>query len=176
MAFRIKRDAVFIAHAPSARSRPLPAKQSDEQTKAHLLRLGYCLRRRDQRQLNITLLTWSVVNPLHRFLVIGGLGPKDVRYKCLRIAIVEREPARLYLHHDAVTGEEDVVCRRQSELIKQRLIGRDRFGVGQALAIAAAKDIGGNHQLIPAQFRIGCDFIGINIDHLHDPVRVGAAG
>ena len=34
-----------------------------------------------------------VINALRRFFEIRRLGPKDIRHECLRIAIVEREPA-----------------------------------------------------------------------------------
>ena len=66
-----------------------------------------------------------MVDALHRFPVVAGLRPEDVRHERLRIAIVEREPARLDLHHDPVAGQEHVVRRRQREPVEQRRVGGD---------------------------------------------------
>src|SRR5437667_11093976 len=71
--------------------------------------------------------------------------------------------------------QEDVVCRRQGEAIEQRLVGRNGFGSFQALAITAAENIGGYHQLIAAHFLVPGDFIGINVNELDHPIRIGAA-
>jgi len=70
--------------------------------------------------------------------IVGGL-PKDVGHKRLWITVVEREPAGLDLHHDAVAGQEDVVCGGKSEAIEQRLVGRDGLGCFEAFAVAARK-------------------------------------
>ena len=62
-----------------------------------------------------------MVDPLLGFAIIPWLRPEDVRDKGLRVAIVEREPAGLYLHHDAVAGQKDVVGGWQIELVEERL-------------------------------------------------------
>jgi hypothetical protein len=46
----------------------------------------------------------------------------------------------------------------------------------QALAIAAAEDVGRNHELIAAHFRLPGYLVGIDVDQLHHPVGVRAAG
>src|SRR3954467_9920977 len=86
-----------------------------------------------------------VVNPLCCFLEVFGFGPEDVLHECLRVAIVKWEPARLDLHHDAVTREKDVIRRRQSETIFQRLISCDCFRKLQALAVTPAEHVSRNH-------------------------------
>src|SRR5215213_2529228 len=85
----------------------------------------------NQRQLDET----RVVDPLCCFLVVLGPRPEDALHECLRVAIVKWEPARLDLHHDAVTRQEHVIRCRQFETIFQRLIGCDRFRKLQTLTI-----------------------------------------
>ena len=80
---------------------------------------------RDHRQFDEARLARRVVDPLRGFSIILRLGPEDVVDEGLRIAVVEREPARLNLHHDAVARQEDVVRRGQGEAVEQRLAGRD---------------------------------------------------
>jgi hypothetical protein len=43
-----------------------------------------------------------VVDALLGLLIIGWLGKHNIRNKGLRVAVVEREPRLLHLHHDAV--------------------------------------------------------------------------
>src|SRR5207244_446386 len=70
---------------------------------------------------------------------------KSWRVNFMRIAIIQREPTGLNLYHDAVSGEENVVRCGQVETVDQRFVGRQRFRSLRALAIAAAKDVSGNH-------------------------------
>ena len=111
-----------------------------------------------------------MVDPLRSLLVVAGFGPEDIGYEGLRIAVIEREPAGLDLHHDAVAGQEDVIRIWQRELVRQRLVGLDGAGGFEALAIADAEDVGGVHQLISSQCRLACDFVGIDIDQLYYPI------
>jgi hypothetical protein len=67
-----------------------------------ILKAAVASRRRDQRELNEARLSRSVINPLHRFLVIRRFGPEYTWHEGLWIAVVEREPARLDLHHNSV--------------------------------------------------------------------------
>src|SRR3546814_5769841 len=53
-------------------------------------------------------------------LIIPGLGEEDVGDESLRVAVVERELARLDLHHDPVPRLEHVIHRRQAEFIALR--------------------------------------------------------
>src|SRR5580698_6841412 len=100
-----------------------------------------------------------MINPLYGFSEICRLGPENICYERLRIAVIERKPARLDLHHDPVARKEYVVCRREGEVIQEGRTGRNRFGNLQALAISAAENIGRNHELIAAHRRLAGDFV-----------------
>src|SRR5436309_11196760 len=76
--------------------------------------------RRDQRQLDEARLAGRVVDALHGLSIIARLGPENIGNERLRIAIVEREPARLNLYHDPMAWQEDVVRRRQVETVHER--------------------------------------------------------
>ena len=117
-----------------------------------------------------------MVNTLHGLAVVVGLGPEDVRHEGLRVAVVEGEPAGLDLHHDAVAGQEDVAGVGQGEAVQQRFIGHDRLGGIEVLAISAAEDVGGDHQLVAAHGGLAGDFVGIDVNQLDDPIGVAAAG
>src|SRR5436853_6218207 len=95
-------------------------------------------RRSDQRQFNETGLARLMVDALLGLSKIFWLGPEDIGHECLRVAVVERKPTRLYLHHDLVSRQENVVRRRQGEFVEQRFVGRDRLRSFKALAIAPA--------------------------------------
>ena len=64
---------------------------------------------------------------------------------------------------------------RQRESIEQRPVGRDRLRRLEAFPIPAAEDVGRHHQLIAAHLRLRRDLVRIDVDHLHDPVGIGAA-
>src|SRR5205807_3917454 len=76
-------------------------------------------------------------------------------YKGLGVSIVKREPARLYLHHYAVSGQKDMVCCRQGKAVQQRFIGGNRLGIFQALAVTAPKNISRDHELRSEERRVG---------------------
>jgi len=69
-----------------------------------------------------------------------------------------------------------VVRRGQREAIEQRLISRDRLGRLQALAIAATKDVGGNHELVATHGWLARDLVGIDVNQLDHPIGVRASG
>jgi len=69
-----------------------------------------------------------------------------------------------------------VVRGRQREAIRQRSVRLDRLRRLKNLAIAAAEDVGGNHELIAAHGGLRGDLVGVDVDQLHDPVGVGAVG
>src|SRR3546814_13797319 len=81
--------------------------------------------------------------------------------------------ARLDLHHDPVSGLEHMIHRRQAELVFLHLIGGNRRGVLEALAIAAAKDVEADRELIAAHLRIGGVLRRQDIDHLDHEIAVG---
>src|ERR1700757_298223 len=58
--------------------------------------------RRYERQLDEARLARSVVDTFGRLAIILRLREEDVGHEGLRVAVVEREPRRLHLHHDAV--------------------------------------------------------------------------
>src|SRR2546427_818470 len=98
--------------------------------------------RADQRQFYEAFLSWRVVDTLHSFSKIPGFGPENCRHEGLGVAVVQRKPARLYLDHDPVAGQENMVRRRQSKAVKQRLVGHDGLRCLQALAITATENVG----------------------------------
>src|SRR5882757_1193778 len=77
-----------------------------------------------------------------RFLVVAGLGEEDVVHVGLRVPVVQRKPARLHLHHDAVSRQEHMIGGRQRETKDLPLIRGDRLRIAERIAVAAAKDVG----------------------------------
>src|SRR2546428_13842589 len=112
------------------------------------------------RQLNEARLIRQVVDTLRSFAVIPGFCPENVAHKRLRIAIIQGEPTRLDLDHDAVSGEKNVVRRGQVETVEQRLVGSQRFSRLQALTITATKDVSRNQYLVTAHGWLASDPIG----------------
>ena len=55
--------------------------------------------------------------------------------------------------------QKNVVGGRQGELVKQRLAAGNGFSCLKAVAIATAKDIGGNHKLVAAHPGLAGDFV-----------------
>src|SRR5882762_3939378 len=96
----------------------------------------------DQRQLNESGLAGCMVDALRGLAKVAGLGPENVGNESLWIAVVQRKPGGLDLDHDAVAGEEDVICVGKREAINERFVGRDGLGRFKTLAIAAAEDVG----------------------------------
>ncbi len=86
-----------------------------------------------------------VIDPLCCFLVVLHLREENVANERLRIAVVQREPSGLDLHHDAMSWKENMVRMGQPEFIKERLTRRDRFRGFKTFAISAAKDVRGHH-------------------------------
>src|SRR5260370_39418758 len=130
----------------------------------------------DGRQLDEGGLARGMGDTLCCFAIVAGLRPQNVGHESLGIAVVQREPARLNLHHDAVAGQERVICRGQREAIDQRFVWCQSFGRVKALAVTATENVGSNHQLITAHFPLSAYFVGVEVDELDDPIGVGAAG
>src|ERR1700683_3508946 len=59
-----------------------------------------------------------------------------------------------------------MVCRWKIEAVEQGLVRDDGFGRLQTLSVAAAEDIGGDHQLIPTHLGIARDSLRIHIDQI----------
>ena len=115
-------------------------------------------------------------DPLRGLAVIRWLGEEHIRHEGLRVAVIEREQARLHLHHHPVARLKHVVRGRQSELVRQRLVRCDRLGMLETLAVAAAEDRHRHGQLIAPHLRRRRHLVGIDVDQLHHPVAVTAAG
>src|SRR6185312_15538117 len=56
---------------------------------------------RDHRHFDRARLLGRVPDSLRRLDIVAGLREQDVGHVALRVAVVERKPARLDLHHDA---------------------------------------------------------------------------
>ena len=72
--------------------------------------------------------------------------------------------------------QENVVGSGQIEAVKQRLVWGNGLGGLETLAIAAAEDVGGNHELVATHGRLARDFVGIDINQLDHPIGVRATG
>src|SRR5277367_4906385 len=95
----------------------------------------------DDWKIDKTCLPGKMVDLLLGLAIVTRLCPENVRDEGLRIAVVQWEPARLHLHHDAMAGQKDMVRRRQIEAVKKRLPCCNRLRILQALAIPAAEDV-----------------------------------
>src|SRR5437588_11960824 len=82
-----------------------------------------------------------VIDAVRSSSVVARLRKHDIRHKLLWIPVVQREPARLHLDHDPVTGQENVIRVWQCPLVEERFVGLDRFWIVVPLTISPAKDI-----------------------------------
>src|ERR1043166_8425946 len=87
---------------------------------------------------SLTLSGWRRLQP-------GGPRVEDVLDKSLRIAIVEWEPGRLYLHHHAVTFLEHVIIRSQVDDVFVRLIRFDWLRIIEPVQVSGAKNLVDDH-------------------------------
>ena len=113
---------------------------------------------------------------LRGFLKVRFFRFKDIWNKFLRIAVVEREPSALDLHHDAVTFFENVIRRVQVNR-KQRDFARFEGlpGFLKQIVIAATDNLVGNHQLVAREFPVlGSVFLRVHIYKFDDPIAVAA--
>ena len=76
---------------------------------------------------------------------------ENVRHEFLRIAVIERKPGALYLHHDAVTLFENMIRCVQIDRERCHLIGHQWLWLLKRFPVAAAKDFIRNHQFISGQ-------------------------
>src|SRR5207249_6537904 len=126
--------------------------------------------RRYYRQFDKACSAGSSIDPLSRFDVVPRFGEEGVRNEGLRVAIIERKPARLDLHHDPVPGKEHVIRRRQDELVRQRLVGRNRLWCLEAFSITSAEDIHGDAYLISAHVRLARNVVRVDVNELDYPI------
>src|SRR5580692_2903623 len=71
--------------------------------------------------------TIGAIDLLRGLLVVALFGFENIRYKFLWVAIVEREPGALYLHHDAMTLFKDVVRGVKVDGERRHFARGDRF-------------------------------------------------
>ena len=89
----------------------------------------------------------GVVNALGGLLIIPWLSQKDIGNELLRVSIVEREPCRLDLDHQAMTGEKDMIRGRKGKLVAECDVWLEGPRPLEAFAVAPAEDVGRNHGL-----------------------------
>src|ERR1017187_7648713 len=90
----------------------------------------------------------GVIHALSSFHKVSGLGVRDI-YEGLRIAVGEREPRALDLHHDAVAATERVVDVLHGEVDLFHLAGREGLGPFETVAKLSAERLA-PHQLLIA--------------------------
>src|SRR5262249_2507417 len=100
----------------------------------------------------------------------------------LRIAIDQRKPGALYLHHDFMTAAKGVINVFQLVLDRSWHVWLEGLRILKTVAELAAHYVAAHQLLMPAHphagwigIRIGI-VVWINVNQLHNPIRVGAAG
>ena len=76
------------------------------------------------------------------------------------------------MHHHAVTLAEGVALRVQIHREGGDFVRHDGSRLLEALVVAAAQDVVGDHQLVPVHLGLGHARFGIDVDQLDDPVGV----
>src|SRR2546429_3240716 len=113
-----------------------------------------------------------MVDALSGLAIVTRLGPENVGNERLGIAVVEWKPGGLDVDHDAVAGEEDMICVGKREAIKERLVGGNGLGRLKTLAVAAAETLRRNQPLIAAPGWLSCPLVRIDGVPIEHPVRV----
>ncbi len=108
---------------------------------------------------------------LRRDLIIGWLGVENILDEFLWIAIIQRKPCALHLHHNAMSFLERVIVRPEVYRVFVDVVGINRGRLFKALSISAAKNFVGNHQLI-ARHILFARLIRIDVNQFHYPVAV----
>src|SRR3984885_8418772 len=73
------------------------------------------------RQVDIARRIGFMKHALRGFHIVGRFGEENIGHEGLGVAVVEREPTRLHLHHDPVTGQEYMVGMRQLQRVADDL-------------------------------------------------------
>src|SRR6266852_8581890 len=94
---------------------------------------------RQERERDARRILLRAVDSLRGFLKVGLLGFENIGNKFLRVAVDDREPSALDLHHNAVSLLENVVRGVQINGEKRDCIRRDGFGFFERVAKAAAE-------------------------------------
>jgi len=102
--------------------------------------------------------------------------------KLLRIAVHEREPGALHLHHDAMTAPEGVIRIRHDPFDFRHFSRFKRLGLREAVAELAPHGLASDQLLIAAHLNtrsVRCRvwiISGVNVDQFDHPIRVRACG
>ena len=128
------------------------------------------------RKLNQARVLRRMPDALSGFDEVFGSGEHDVWDVSLRVAVVKREPSGLDLHHDPVPRQEHVAHIGQPESVGQDLPRLDRLRVCRVQPVTATEDVGREHLLIAAEFRVVGNFIGPDVDDLYHPIGVASGG
>ena len=91
------------------------------------------------------------IDTLSRRLEVAVAGLEYVRHIFLRVAIDQRKPGALHLHHDLVPLAKTVMTPVQIDRVFVDLIGNDRFGFRKTLAKTGPHRLAADEQLVAAQ-------------------------
>src|SRR5687767_13880048 len=94
-----------------------------------------------------------VIDAMRGPLVILALGPSDVGHEALRVAVVERKPTALNLHHNPMPRQERMIHMWQCDTIGQNLASGNRLRGLEAFTVTTAEDISRHHQLKSSHLR-----------------------
>src|SRR6185503_12444101 len=97
---------------------------------------------------------------------------ENVRYKLLRVSIDNGKPRALHLDHNTVALLKSMIVGGKTYLVVVNRVRDERLGFLESLQIPPTKDVAGNHELVATHRRVCFKLIGIDVDHLHDPVAV----
>ena len=120
--------------------------------------------------------TLRAVDALHRRDVVLVLRLEDILDVLLRVAVDDREPCALHLDHDLVALLEDMVLVNQVNVELGHPVRDERLRLLEALVVAAAEHLAGDHELVAAHARLVGVLVGVDVDELDDPVAVGPRG
>ncbi len=130
------------------------------------------------------------VHALGRLHVVARLGVVNAGHELLRVAVDQREPRRLHLHHDAVTLLEHVVVFAQRHRPLARRVRHERVGRLEALVEPPATDLHRDRQFVSIERpcvrarrrpglgvpRVRLRVFGVDVDQLDYEVCVGPRG
>ena len=125
------------------------------------------------RELDWELDVGLVIDLLSCWLIVGCGRFVNVVDERLRVAIDQREPRALHLHHDAMARPKNMVGGVEINGVFVHFVGLHRFRLLETVAESPAKHVVGDHQLIARQLFI---IVRIRVDQLNDPIRIGAGG
>src|ERR1700722_2604987 len=102
----------------------------------------------------------AVINALGSLLKIFGFGLRNI-FKSLWIAVDQRKPRALDLHHDAMAATESVIDAGQIEIDRGRLIRHERLRLFKTIAKFRAVRLAANQLLVSTHVRVPGIRVGI---------------